>query len=542
MALSITHTKVSGKPAGSDPDRVYGTHWDAAHTLTGSVSVEQGGTGLTSYTIGDILYASTTTALAKLAGVATGSVLVSGGVGAAPAWSSSPTITDSVTAARFVPSGSTVPTNGMYLPASNTLGWAVNSAAELQLTASALSPAASDGSALGTTSLMWSDLFLASGAVLNFNNGNYTLTHSSGLLTFSAGWAATGTTTLSSASANLPTAYLINSHDGASGPATIYRKYRAGAANNGAVQVSDSLGYGMFWEGYDQSGVPRTAAYVASFVQSVSASTVSGWIRFYAGGAISLEAYSTVVTIPLTTASTAYTNGALTVSGGVGVDGNICLSSSKKFDFGSGNYTVTHASGVLYTSGKFGVGVTPTYRLHVKSDGDQGGIAIERGSSGQKTSITFKNEVGTDGSRIYADGATDDLYFALAGTNALRMDASGLGISVLSSTASTAYTNGALIVSGGLGVALDVFTNGIISSAGAHTALSGTAIPAGGTAGAGYKFSSTSNFGVFFGSGAPSLSAAKGSLYLRSDGSTTNDRAYINTNGSTTWTALTTVA
>lgn len=69
-----------------------------------------------------------------------------------------------------------------------------------------------------------------------------------------------------------------------------------------------------------------------------------------------------------------------------------------------------------------------------------------------------------------------------------------------------------------------------------------TAIPAGGTAGTGYLLSSTSNFGMFFGSGAPTLSAAKGSLYLRSDGSTTNDRAYINTNGTTTWTALTTAA
>ena len=74
-----------------------------------------------------------------------------------------------------------------------------------------------------------------------------------------------------------------------------------------------------------------------------------------------------------------------------------------------------------------------------------------------------------------------------------------------------------------------------------HAAAS-TAIPAGGTAGTGLKVSSTANFGVFFGSGAPTLAAAKGSLYLRSDGSGTTDRAYINTNGSTTWTALTTVA
>lgn len=47
---------------------------------------------------------------------------------------------------------------------------------------------------------------------------------------------------------------------------------------------------------------------------------------------------------------------------------------------------------------------------------------------------------------------------------------------------------------------------------------------------------------VTFGSGAPTITAAKGSLYLRTDGSTTNDRAYVNTNGSTTWTALTTAA
>ena len=74
------------------------------------------------------------------------------------------------------------------------------------------------------------------------------------------------------------------------------------------------------------------------------------------------------------------------------------------------------------------------------------------------------------------------------------------------------------------------------------TAHGGTAIPAGGTAGAGFLLSSTSNFGVFFGSGAPTLSAAKGSLYLRSDGSSTSTRAYINTDGATTWTAITTVA
>jgi len=58
---------------------------------------------------------------------------------------------------------------------------------ELTLTATAIAPSTSDGQALGTSSLMFSDLFLASGSVLNFNNGDVTLTHASNLLTLDGG-------------------------------------------------------------------------------------------------------------------------------------------------------------------------------------------------------------------------------------------------------------------------------------------------------------------------------------------------------------------
>jgi hypothetical protein len=83
----------------------------------------------------------------------------------------------------------------------------------------------------------------------------------------------------------------------------------------------------------------------------------------------------------------------------------------------------------------------------------------------------------------------------------------------------------------------NIISSSVVNATGNAAILTGTAVPAGGTAGAGYKFSSTANFGIFFGSGAPTLSAAQGSLYLRTDG-VANARVYVNNNGSTGWTGL----
>lgn len=52
----------------------------------GTLGVTYGGTGLTSYTTGDLLYASGSATIGKLADVAIGNVLLSGGIGAAPTW------------------------------------------------------------------------------------------------------------------------------------------------------------------------------------------------------------------------------------------------------------------------------------------------------------------------------------------------------------------------------------------------------------------------------------------------------------------------
>lgn len=52
---------------------------------------------------------------------------------------------------------------------------------------SLIAPNSNDGAPLGSTTLSWSDLFLASGAVINIAAGNWVATHSSGILTVSTG-------------------------------------------------------------------------------------------------------------------------------------------------------------------------------------------------------------------------------------------------------------------------------------------------------------------------------------------------------------------
>lgn len=68
-----------------------GSAW--ANVLSGTVASTNGGTGQTSVTTGDLLYGSAADTWGKLADVAVGSVLISGGVGVAPSYSSAPTVT-----------------------------------------------------------------------------------------------------------------------------------------------------------------------------------------------------------------------------------------------------------------------------------------------------------------------------------------------------------------------------------------------------------------------------------------------------------------
>jgi hypothetical protein len=93
-------------------------------------------------------------------------------------------------------------------------------------------------------------------------------------------------------------------------------------------------------------------------------------------------------------------------------------------------------------------------------------------------------------------------------------------------------TTGAVTVIGTIGAA--------ITATSTVTALSGSALTAGGAA-AFIGTNTAAGMGVYVGSGAPTIAAAKGSLYLRSDGSSTSTRLYVS-DGGTTWIAATTAS
>lgn len=112
----------------------------------------------------------------------------------------------------------------------------------------------------------------------------------------------------------------------------------------------------------------------------------------------------------------------------------------------------------------------------------------------------------------------------------------------LTAPTTTAISNTGGLSTDTLSASGAVTLSSTLAVTGQSTFQGATAVPAGGSQAAGILMSSTAHLGIYFGSGAPTVSAAQGSIYIRTDGSSTSTRLYVNTNGSTTWTNVTTAA
>jgi len=211
-----------------------------------------GGTGQTTYAVGDLLYASTTTALSKLADVATGNALISGGVGIAPSYGKI----------------------GLTTHVSGTL------------------PIANGGTALTTTP--------TNGQLLIGNGTNYTLaaitagtgitvTNASGSITI----AASGSVSAATPTA-LGTVYGSQTSGGGTPYLTAYG-YNAGLNNTGAgntavgsgALTANTSGSQNVAVGYNSLAANTTTAYstavgyAALNANTVSGSTAVGWAALY---------------------------------------------------------------------------------------------------------------------------------------------------------------------------------------------------------------------------------------------------------------------
>ncbi len=127
--------------------------------------------------------------------------------------------------------------------------------------------------------------------------------------------------------------------------------------------------------------------------------------------------------------------------------------------------------------------------------------------------------------------------------NAVSNTGTIYGISITTGQISSALTaTSTLAVTGATTLTGALTVNSTVSTTGQLSVQTGTSPPAAGASTAGIKVSSTANLGIFYGSGAPTFSAAQGALYMRTDGSSTSTRLYVNSTGSTTWVNFTSVS
>jgi hypothetical protein len=210
-----------------------------------------------------------------------------------------------------------------YDRGSNLYNFVIGSTVEAVLSGTELRPGSNDGSALGTTSSSWADLFLASGAVINFANGNYTLTHSSGLLNFS-GSGQFGNTL-----------FVSGGYSGAYSGGSSALKFGGGGSNPNAAAIGWGDGSGWILNlGYNSSSVftPR--------------------YQFVDNGAFRPA-----------------TSDAAVLGDTTHMWSDLFLASGGVVNFNNGDFTLTHSSGILTANKDFRVTTAGTNSTSVATVG-----------------------------------------------------------------------------------------------------------------------------------------------------------------------------
>lgn len=266
------------------------------------------------------------------------------------------------------------------------------------------------------------------------------------------------------------------------------------------------------------------------------------------------------------------------IAGALGSSDNRALRSD-----GTGGVSAQGSSVIIDDSGNIGVGgLTPTHSVSIPAAGSfalynaAGADRVVLSTSGNIFNFKTEPNGGTNRTLVVGSGSATGITF---GSSGVLTYTPGIGATV--STGAHEFTNGGVSFSATSGAQYHArfttsvnqasgsatfdqiylnptftacgsggctFLRGVdnaterfrVNSAGTPTFAAGTAPPASGSAVACVKVSSTANLGFCVGDGAPTFSAAKGTFYSNTTATTTTTRLYVNTDGGTTWTNLTT--
>jgi len=332
-------------------------------TLDTALPVGQGGTGVTTLTNGGILLGSGTDAITATAVLTDGQMLVGDG-STDPAIESGATLrtsigvgtgnnvqftdvnaTGNITASNNISASGTLIANDITVAAvtgidsilatdlvlgedaqtkidfetADEIHFYANNAQEMVIQANVVAPGADDGTALGDANQRWSDLFLAEGGVINFDNGDVTITQTGNVL------AVAGTTGTSFVG-NITASGVVSASGGFVGD---------GSGLTGLTAAAIST--------YNTSGDNR-------IITSVNSSTVQGEANLkFDGSTLDLTGDAVIsgdLTVNGTTTTIATTNLEVkdqfiflaTGSAGTNLDAGIIVQSGSAVDSGSALY------------------------------------------------------------------------------------------------------------------------------------------------------------------------------------------------------------
>jgi hypothetical protein len=228
-------------------------------------------------------------------------------------------------------------------------------------------------------------------------------------------------------------------------------------------------------------------------------------------------------------AGSSTTNSVITVDSGV-VMANVTFCGHQNWIGGLDGFHWIDGGSVAISEGLYLYGIKSEqtgdaagYTVNIQHNTALYGLHIGDGIAGDRNGIRLR--------KVSSSTITNFFYDANSNPNKIGLNIDGTD--PLVQLVGCTWIAGTLLTMSGLTM---------VQSAGLVTGFS-TAIPSSAVytvTGSGYA--STNGAVVLSGSGAPALSAPQGALYLRTDGSSTSTRAYINTNGSTGWTNLVTAA